>query len=201
MRLLSQPLPLQAEGELEMSTRTSGGERDLLFALERSGRFRSFLHLLRKAELSTELRGDGPWTVFAPTDAAFAALDLENIELLLSTPELLIDVAEHHVVHGRWTSSALTTLRQVHTLQGESLTARLRAGQTFVGEATLERADILCRNGVLHVVDTVLVPTYGLRGAPAAGRRFRKFHYDLHGFPIALARSGSPCDPASVEAD
>jgi uncharacterized surface protein with fasciclin (FAS1) repeats len=178
------------------ATAPLGEDRDLLGALQWDGRFRSFLHLLRRAEIATDLCNGGPFTVLAPTDAAFAVLDLEEIDLLLSTPELLMDVAEHHLIEGRWTEAALSARGTIPTLQGEVLAVRSRAGLPTIGDAAIEPA-MRCRNGIVHVVDRVLVPHYGLRAGATVGRRLRKFHRDLQRLPIALAGFGRPCDPRS----
>lgn len=115
---------------------------------------------LQKAELVEALQGDGPFTVFAPTNAAFEALLGElNItaDQLLEHPQLK-DVLLYHVVSGKVMSTDLTNQMKAPTLQGESITVDLSSG-VKINDASVSTADVEATNGVIHIVDKVLVPS------------------------------------------
>ena len=112
------------------------------------------------AGLRSTLEGDGPFTVFAPTDAAFTALEMANpgiIDYLLENPEELTKVLTYHVVAGNVLSTDLTN-GDVPTLNGENVTIDLSNG-VKVNDATVTTADVLATNGVIHVINQVLVPS------------------------------------------
>ena len=110
------------------------------------------------ANLNETLSTGGPFTVFAPTDEAFAALPAGTIETLLANPELLTQVLTYHVVSGAVLSSALQDGQIIPTLFGESVTVDITTGVVSINTAQVAVADILASNGVVHVIDAVLVP-------------------------------------------
>lgn len=139
---------------------------DLVEAAKADGRFKTLVAALDRADLVGALQGDGPFTVFAPTDEAFAALP-EGVLARLLTPAGMEDlqrILANHVVAARVRSSDLLRTASASTLAGTTLPIRLR-----VGEANVIQADLLCRNGVIHVIDRVLVPSAPAR--PTATRR------------------------------
>ena len=111
------------------------------------------------AGLAETLSGDGPFTVFAPTDAAFAALPAGTIETLLADPTgTLTQILLYHVVGTQALSTDLTNGQTVATLQGQTVTDTINAEGVFINNAQVTVADIVTDNGVIHVIDAVLIP-------------------------------------------
>ena len=111
------------------------------------------------AGLAETLSGDGPFTVFAPTDAAFAALPAGTIETLLADPTgTLTQILLYHVVGTQALSTDLTNGQTVATLQGQTVTVTINAEGVFINNAQVTVADIVTDNGVIHVIDAVLIP-------------------------------------------
>ncbi|MBW8330735.1 MAG: fasciclin domain-containing protein [Prolixibacteraceae bacterium] len=111
------------------------------------------------AGLAETLSGDGPFTVFAPTDAAFAALPAGAVEALLADPSgALTDILKYHVVAGKVMSSDLSNSQVVTTLSGKLVTVSINANGVFINQSKVIVADIETDNGVVHVLDVVLVP-------------------------------------------
>jgi transforming growth factor-beta-induced protein len=138
---------------------TSAAEGDIVDIASSDSNFSILVTALQTAELVEALQGEGPFTVFAPTDAAFAALlealDITAEELLSQSG--LADVLLYHVVSGKVMSTDLTDEMMAETLNGESITVDLSDG-VKINESTVTTADIEATNGVIHVIDTVLVP-------------------------------------------
>ena len=111
------------------------------------------------AELADDLSGPGPFTVFAPTDAAFAALPSGTIETLLSDPTgTLAQILLYHVVSGQALSTDLSNGQTITTLLGENITVTIGMNGVMINNATVVVADITATNGVVHVIDAVLLP-------------------------------------------
>lgn len=111
------------------------------------------------ANLAGTLSGTGPFTVFAPTDAAFAALPAGTLEDLLAEPSgLLTDILKYHVVGSKALSSSLSNGQMVSTLLGDNVTVTINADGVFINGAKVTIADIEAKNGVVHVIDAVLLP-------------------------------------------
>jgi len=111
------------------------------------------------AELADDLSGPGPFTVFAPTDAAFAALPAGTVETLLSDPTgTLAQILLYHVVGAQALSTDLSDGQTITTLLGENITVTIGMNGVMINNATVVIADILADNGVVHVIDAVLLP-------------------------------------------
>lgn len=116
---------------------------------------------VKAGDLVDVLKGDGPFTVFAPTNEAFSKLPAGTVENLLK-PEnkaQLIAVLTYHVVPGKVMSSDLKDGMKAKTAQGQEITISLKNGKAMVNNATVTAADIEASNGVVHVIDTVILPT------------------------------------------
>jgi len=126
----------------------------------KAGKFTTLATLLEKAGLVGALQGPGPFTVFAPTDEAFAKLPKETVESLLKPEniEQLKKILTYHVVQGRVFSNTVAKGWASSTLAGVELTSKATGGTVTVGGAGLVKTDIDASNGVIHVVDTVLIP-------------------------------------------
>jgi uncharacterized surface protein with fasciclin (FAS1) repeats len=122
-----------------------------------AGTFQTLLTAVDAAGLGETLADGGPFTVFAPTDDAFAALSQETVQGLLADPPALVRVLTYHVVPGRITSAQITHDSEPKTVEGGVLAIAVNGGVT-VNDATVIQADLEAENGVIHVIDRVLIP-------------------------------------------
>jgi transforming growth factor-beta-induced protein len=120
--------------------------------------FKTLASLLTKAGLAGTLQGKGPFTVFAPTDAAFAKVPKATLAALAKNKAKLRAVLLYHVVKGKVTAAQTMKLRSAKTLNGKSLAIRVNGGKVLVGGATVTKADVNASNGVIHVINKVLIP-------------------------------------------
>ena len=106
------------------------------------------------------LKGDGPFTVFAPTNEAFAKLPAGTVESLLKpeNKDQLVKILTYHVIPGSIKSSDLKDGMEVETVQGQKVTVKLAGGKAMINKATVTAADIEATNGMVHVIDTVILP-------------------------------------------
>jgi transforming growth factor-beta-induced protein len=123
-----------------------------------AGQFKTLASLLTKAGLAGALQGKGPFTVFAPTDAAFAKVPKATLAALAKNPAKLRAVLLYHVVKGKVTAAQVMKLRSAKTLNGKSLAIRVGGGGVLVGGAAVTKADVTASNGVIHVINKVLIP-------------------------------------------
>jgi uncharacterized surface protein with fasciclin (FAS1) repeats len=123
-----------------------------------AGKFTTLTTLLKRAGLVTTLEGKGPYTVFAPTDTAFAKVPKATLARLARNKAKLRSVLLFHVAKGRLTAANVTGRRSVATLNGQRLAIRVRDGNVFVGGARVITPDVTASNGVIHVINKVLVP-------------------------------------------
>jgi len=136
-------------------------ERDVVAVAKAAGSFQTLLAAVEAAGLVDTLRGEGPFTVFAPTDAAFAKLPAGTVEHLLEPAQRdqLVKLLKNHVVAGRVYSEDALAAGKATTLAGLPLKIEVRDGVALAGGARLAKLDIDASNGVIHVVDTVLIPS------------------------------------------
>ena len=134
-------------------------DADIVDTAIAAGDFNTLVTAVQLAGLVEALKGDGPFTVFAPTDAAFEALPGDVLQAALADPEgLLTQVLLYHVVAGKVMSSDLSDGMEATTLQGESVVFTLGDGMAMVNDANIIMADIETSNGVIHVIDAVILP-------------------------------------------
>ena len=131
-------------------------EKDIVDTAVSAGSFKTLVKLVTAAGLVDTLKGEGPFTVLAPTDAAFAKLPKALVTKLLGDKKLLTKVLTYHVISGKVLSTDLKA-GMVKTLEGSKVTVGLKHGAMF-NKSKVVKADILCTNGVIHVIDTVLMP-------------------------------------------
>jgi uncharacterized surface protein with fasciclin (FAS1) repeats len=122
-----------------------------------AGDFKTLATALQAAGLVETLKGPGPFTVFAPTDEAFAKLPAGTLDALLKDKQRLAAVLTYHVVPGRLAAADVVKMTAAKTVQGGSLSIRADKGVTVDG-ATVVKTDIAAGNGVIHVIDAVLMP-------------------------------------------
>jgi uncharacterized surface protein with fasciclin (FAS1) repeats len=123
-----------------------------------AGKFETLTSLLKRAGLAKTLQSKGPYTVFAPTDAAFAKVPDATLARLARNRAKLRSVLLLHVAENRLTAAKLTKRRSVKTLNGQRLAIRVRGGKVFVGGARVVTADVTASNGVVHAINKVLLP-------------------------------------------
>lgn len=134
--------------------------KDIVDTAVAAGSFKTLAAALQAAGLVETLKGKGPFTVFAPTDAAFAKLPAGTVENLLK-PEnkaKLAAILTYHVVPGQVMAAQAAKLPSAQTVNGASLTIDAMGGKVRVDNATVTSADIVATNGVIHVIDTVVLP-------------------------------------------
>jgi uncharacterized surface protein with fasciclin (FAS1) repeats len=117
--------------------------------------------LLKKAGLASTLGKPGPFTVFAPTNAAFAKLPKATLQKVGSNPALLKKVLLYHVVKGKVPAATVATLdgKQVKTLAGPSVKVAVRGAKVFLNGSQVTKTDVMASNGVVHVINKVLIPS------------------------------------------
>jgi uncharacterized surface protein with fasciclin (FAS1) repeats len=134
------------------------GETNLVQTAIAAGQFKTLASLLKRAGLTGTLEGKGPFTVFAPTDAAFAKVPKATLASLAKNKAKLRVVLLYHVVKGKVTAAQAMKLHSAKSLEGKSLTIRVNAGKVIVGGATVTKANVMASNGVIHVINKVLMP-------------------------------------------
>ncbi|MEM8776678.1 MAG: fasciclin domain-containing protein [Pseudomonadota bacterium] len=137
----------------------AGDQKDIVDTAVEAGSFTTLVAAVQAADLVDTLKGDGPFTVFAPTDEAFAALPEGTVEDLLKpeNKEKLAAILTYHVVPGKVMSGDLSDNMKAATAQGSEVTIKTSDGVTVDG-ANVVKADILTSNGVIHVIDGVILP-------------------------------------------
>ena len=136
----------------------SATDEDIVEVAAQAGTFETLLAAAKAAGLVETLKGDGPLTVFAPTDDAFAALPEGTVPALLEDEEKLRAVLTYHVVAGKVTAEQVVKLDRAETVNGQSLRIRVDDGTVRVNDAKVLKADVMASNGVIHVIDRVLIP-------------------------------------------
>jgi uncharacterized surface protein with fasciclin (FAS1) repeats len=146
-----------------VAAQDTGDTPDIVDTAVQAEGFNTLVQALKTAELVGALKGEGPFTVFAPTDEAFEALPEGRLEALLQPEnrEQLQSILQYHVVSGKAMASDVTGMDAAETLQGQSLRFQVQDGTvTVMGQnsATVVQTDIEASNGVIHVIDSVLLP-------------------------------------------
>lgn len=135
----------------------AGHSMDIVDTAVDAGSFTTLVAAVEAAGLVETLKGEGPFTVFAPTDDAFAALPEGTVEALLADPEALAAILTYHVVPGAVMSTDLSDGMTATTVNGQDITIGTEGGVT-VNDANVVTADIEASNGVIHVIDAVILP-------------------------------------------
>ncbi|MFY0310314.1 fasciclin domain-containing protein [Leisingera sp. D0M16] len=144
---------------LSVPSAAPAASKDIVETAAAAGQFETLAAALTAADLVGTLQGDGPFTVFAPTDEAFAALPEGTVETLLK-PEnraQLTEILTYHVVPGKVMSSDLSDGMTAETVMGKEITVSMDGG-VKINDATVTAADIETSNGIIHVIDTVILP-------------------------------------------
>jgi uncharacterized surface protein with fasciclin (FAS1) repeats len=136
----------------------AGRQSNIVQTAAAAGQFKTLIKLAGVAGLAGALEGKGPLTVFAPTDAAFAKLPPATVAALMHNRAKLRAVLLYHVLKGRITAALLVKLHSIKTLNGQSLKVRVKKGVVTVGGVRVIKTNIGASNGVIHVIDRVLIP-------------------------------------------
>ncbi len=134
--------------------------KDIVDTAVAAGSFKTLAAALTAADLVSTLKGAGPFTVFAPTDAAFAKLPAGTVDMLVK-PEnkaKLQAILKYHVVAGKVTSAEVVKLMKASTVQGADLKIKVEGDKVFINDAQVTTVDVQASNGVIHVIDAVLLP-------------------------------------------
>jgi len=135
----------------------TGKSKDLVDTAVAAGSFKTLVTAVQAAGLVETLKGAGPFTIFAPTDEAFARIPKADLDALLADAEALRKVLTYHVVPGKVMAADVVSLGSAKTVQGQSLAIDARQGVKVDG-ANVVKTDILASNGVIHVIDSVILP-------------------------------------------
>ena len=152
-----------AVGLLPLSTafaKEKCAAKDIVDTAVSAGSFKTLAAALKAADLIETLKGDGPFTVFAPTDKAFAKLPEGTVADLLK-PEnkaKLVAVLTYHVVPGKVMAADVVKLTTAKTVQGSKVTVKVDGDKVMIDGANVTKTDIACTNGVIHVIDAVILP-------------------------------------------
>ena len=140
---------------------TTRAEGDIVQTAVAAGQFKTLAKLLKRAGLVSALQQPGPYTVFAPTDAAFKKVPKKTLNGLLRNKKKLKAVLLYHVVSGKVTAADVVKLSSATTLNGKDVRIRVSGSNVFVNKAKVTKPDVMASNGVIHVVNRVLIPPAG----------------------------------------
>ena len=146
-----------AAGTTGTTAAAMADEKDIVDTAVAAGSFKTLATLLTQAGLVDTLKGAGPFTVFAPTDDAFAKVDAATLAKLAANPAALKQVLTYHVLAGK-VMAADVKAGTAKTVEGSEVTITVAAGKVMVDKATVTKPDIMAKNGVIHAIDTVLLP-------------------------------------------
>ena len=136
------------------------GKKDIVDTASSAGSFNTLVAAVKAADLVDTLKSEGPFTVFAPTDEAFAKLPPGTLDDLLKpeNKEKLQSILTYHVVPGKVMAKDVMMLTSAKTANGQSLSIDKSAGGVMIDNAKVVKTDIMCSNGIIHVIDTVVIP-------------------------------------------
>jgi len=139
---------------------SSHTKMDIVDTAVKAGSFNTLVAAVQAAGLAETLKGEGPFTVFAPTDDAFAKLPAGTVEDLLKpeNKDKLAAILTYHVVSGKVMAKDVMTMKEAKTVNGDSVTISMETDTVMIDNAKVVTPDIECSNGVIHVIDTVILP-------------------------------------------
>ncbi|MDC1315446.1 fasciclin domain-containing protein [Pseudomonadales bacterium] len=135
-----------------------GMKKDIVDTAVAAGDFNTLVTAVKAAGLVETLKGEGPFTVFAPTDAAFAKVPTDTLNALLADKAALANVLTYHVVAGNVMAADVVKLTSAVTVQGQAVSIAVKDGKVYVDGAQVVATDIKASNGVIHVIDAVILP-------------------------------------------
>ena len=158
--LLAGLIFIQAGCEDEAGAGQGREKMDIVDTAASAGNFSTLVTAIKAADLVDTLKGSGPFTVFAPTNDAFAKLPHGTLDDLLEpeNKEKLASILTYHVVSGKVTAAEVVKLRSAKTVNGKDVHIRVKHGDVMINSSKVIKTDIDCSNGIIHVIDTVLMP-------------------------------------------
>ncbi len=150
--------PIATSAAAPSATPATSGKNIVQTAIA-AGSFKTLVSLIKEAGLAGTLSGKGPFTVFAPTDAAFAKVPKSTLDALGKNKAELKKVLLYHVVAGKVTAAQVVKLTSAKTLEGSSVSIRVSGGKVYVNGALVTKANLMTSNGVIHVINKVLIPS------------------------------------------
>jgi uncharacterized surface protein with fasciclin (FAS1) repeats len=156
------PAPTAAAPSTAPSASAAAMAKDIVETATEAGSFKTLLAAVKAAGLVETLQGKGPFTVFAPTDTAFAALPAGTLDGLLKDPAALKKVLLYHVVSGSVTADKVVGLTSATSVEGSPIAISVKDGTVYLNDsAKVVTADVMASNGVIHVIDKVILPPAG----------------------------------------
>jgi uncharacterized surface protein with fasciclin (FAS1) repeats len=140
------------------TSRAEAAAQDIVDTAVAAGQFKTLAAALQAAGLVDTLKGAGPFTVFAPTDEAFAKLPAGTVDALLKDIPKLKGILTYHVVAGKVMAVDVVKMESAKTVNGQSVKIMVKGGKVMVDNASVVKTDIVCSNGVIHVIDAVILP-------------------------------------------
>jgi uncharacterized surface protein with fasciclin (FAS1) repeats len=135
-----------------------GMKKDIVDTAVAAGDFNTLVTAVKAAGLVETLKGEGPFTVFAPTDAAFAKVPTDTLNALLADKAALANVLTYHVVAGKVMAADVVKLTSAVTVQGQAVSIEVKDGKVYIDGTQVVTTDIEASNGVIHVIDAVILP-------------------------------------------
>jgi uncharacterized surface protein with fasciclin (FAS1) repeats len=135
-----------------------GMKKDIVDTAVAAGDFNTLVTAVKAAGLVETLKGEGPFTVFAPTDAAFAKVPTDTLNALLADKAALANVLTYHVVAGKVMAADVVKLTSAETVQGQAVSIEVKDGKVYLDGAQVVTTDIKASNGVIHVIDAIILP-------------------------------------------
>jgi uncharacterized surface protein with fasciclin (FAS1) repeats len=156
--LIATAVAIVAVGAPAATSKPTAAKKNLVQTAAAAGQFKTLVSLVKQAGLAKTLSGDARFTVFAPTDAAFAKVPKATLEALAEDKDKLRAVLLYHVAKGKLTASKVVKRSSIKTLNGQSVRIRVRGSKVTVGAARVLTPDVGASNGVIHVINKVLIP-------------------------------------------
>ena len=132
--------------------------QNIVEAASKSNQFKTLLTAAKAASLVDTLKSEGPFTIFAPTDAAFKKLPEGTLDALINDPAKLKEILLYHVVPGKVMAADVTKLNKATTANKKTLTISIKEGKVYIDKSKVVNTDLEAGNGIIHVIDTVLIP-------------------------------------------
>ena len=140
---------------------------------EHAGQFKTLLTAAKAASLVDTLKSEGPFTVFAPTDAAFKKLPEGTLDALINDPAKLKEILLYHVVPGKVLAADVTKLKKAATANKKTLTISVEEGKVYIDKSEVTEADVKASNGIIHIIDSVLIPAKNIVEAAGKSNQFK----------------------------
>ncbi len=139
---------------------TAVAEKTIVETAVGAGKFNTLVAAVKAAGLAEALSGKGPFTVFAPTDEAFAKLPKGTVETLLKpeNKDKLVAILKYHVVSGKYPAAKVVKSQSLETLQGDKLMIKVTDDGVMIDKAKIAATDVMCSNGIIHIIDSVVLP-------------------------------------------